>query len=113
MLDSRRHPVAATSGGGGRWPREPTLAAALTCGEPSPPCPSTLDQSQRLVADTSPNAQVSAFMVTSTSRLAGTRTAAGPKPSPQQPVKIALATSFLAWRSVIVNSGELPKGAQP
>ena len=68
---------------------------------------------QRVSARTSPKAQVRAFIVTSTVMLEGTRTAAGPKPSPQQPVKIALATSFFAWTSVIVNSGEFPKGAQP
>ena len=61
---------------------------------------------------TSPKAQVSTFIVTSIVALEGTRTAAGPKPSPQQPVKIALAISFLAARSVIVNSGLFPKGVQ-
>ena len=48
---------------------------------------------QRSVALTSPNAQVWTFIVTRVGTSLGTLTAAGPKPSPQQPVKIALAIS--------------------
>lgn len=62
---------------------------------------------------TSPKAQVSTVMLTAIEASAGTRTAAGPKPSPQQPVKMAWAISLLVPASRTVNTGDLPKGFQP
>ncbi len=64
------------------------------------------------LASTSPKAHVLAFIVTAIFASWGTLTAAGPKPSPQHPVKIALAISVPFFESVTVNSGDLPKGCQ-
>ncbi len=66
---------------------------------------------------TLPKAQVSASMVTAIVVSRGTLTAAGPNPSPQHPVKIALAICLLTPSApgpgcVTVNSGDLPKGFQ-
>ena len=66
----------------------------------------------RAVPVTSPKAQVSTFIETAILAATGTRTAAGPKPSPQQPVKIALAISLRVPASVTVKTGDLPNGCQ-
>lgn len=62
---------------------------------------------------TSPNAQVSAFMLTLISALAGTLTATGTNARPhEEPGNMAFASSVPALTSLMVNSGDLPTGSQ-
>jgi len=60
---------------------------------------------------TRPKPQLSAFISTEISALAGTLTATGLKPKPQQlPGKRVYTSTSPLWRSRMVNSGLVPSG---